>query len=38
LTKVEEDFDEKMQKIFVGAAEKAFNAIVDHSSPSQLLY
>jgi hypothetical protein len=38
LTKVEEDFDEKMQKIFIGAAEKAFNAIVDHSSPSQLLY
>jgi hypothetical protein len=37
LTKVEEDFDEKLEKNFFGAAEKAFNAILDHLSPSQLL-
>jgi uncharacterized membrane protein YcjF (UPF0283 family) len=41
LTKeAESDIEEKMDKIFFAAAEKAFNAIVDHlsKSPSKLLY
>jgi hypothetical protein len=41
LTKeAESDIEEKMDKILFAAAEKAFNAIVDHlsKSPSKLLY
>jgi hypothetical protein len=38
--KSEEDFEKKMDKIFLAAAEKAFNALLDQLSknPSQILY
>jgi hypothetical protein len=38
--KSEEDFEKKMDKIFLAAAEKAFNALLDQLSknPSQILF